>query len=117
MALKYSNEIYIINLYIGCKIRYERLIKNLSQHELSIKCGLDSVAIGRIERAEHMSSWPAIYIICNFLEIELCTLFSLKSKNELLDLINKCFSLESKLTKEKEKYYKNLKIKVYELLD
>lgn len=116
MATRYQKiEITIINIYIGCKLRLERLKRNLSQHEVGIENGFDGITIGRIERAEHISSWSVIYLVSGYLGIEFASLFKLKSKAELLEIVNQCHALENKLTKEKEKYYSTLLDKIEEL--
>lgn len=116
MALKFSNhEIQLINIYIGLVLRHTRLSAKISQHDISISCGIDSTAIGRIERAEHMSNWSSIYLLSKFLNIEFSKLFILKEKDEFLDIINRSYKLETKLSNEKKRYYKNLVNKVNEL--
>jgi len=116
MALKFSNhEIQLINIYIGLVLRHTRLSAKISQHDISISCGIDSTAIGRIERAEHMSNWSSIYLLSKFLNIEFSKLFILKEKDEFLDIINSSYKLETKLSNEKKRYYKNLVNKVNEL--
>lgn len=107
-----GTEIQIINLYIGCKLRLERLKRGLSQHDVGIESGTDSTAVGRVERAEHISSWSNIYLLSQYLGVEFASLFKLKSKKELLKIVDDCYSLETKLTKDKEKYYSNLISKI-----
>jgi len=109
MAKNYSEtEIELINIYIGCKLRLERLKRNLSQYEVGIKSGTDNTAVGRIERAEHISAWSKIFLVCQYLEIDFKKLFILKSKEDLLSTVKDCYSLENKLNKEKDKYYNGL---------
>lgn len=110
-----ETEIQIINVYIGCKLRLERLKKNLSQHQVGIGSGTDNTAIGRIERAEHVSSWSNIFLVCQCLNIDFAPLFILKSKKELLLIVNDCRSREKKLTSDKNKYYNNLVDKIENL--
>ena len=110
-----KTEVELINIFIGCKIRLERLEKNLSQHDVGIASGTDNTAVGRVERAEHLSSWSNIFLICQYLEIEFCSLFVLKSQKELLLIVEECYLLEKKLTKEKEKYYTKLKERIKKL--
>lgn len=105
-------EIQKINIYIGCRLRLERLKRSLSQHEVGVKSGTDSTAVGRIERAEHVSTWVNIMQVSRCLGINFVKLFELKTKEELINIVNECYSYESKLTKEKEKYYSNLLTKI-----
>ncbi len=53
-------------------------------------------------------------LICDVLGVEFEKLFVLKSKEELLCIVDECYSLETKLTQEKKKYYSNLKDKIEE---
>lgn len=109
MATGYSEkDIKIINIYLGCRLRFERLKRNLSQHDLGVLSGTDSTAVGRIERAEHISAWSKIFLVSHYLGVDFKKLFVLKSKDELLSIVKECYSLEVKLNKEKEKYYNNL---------
>jgi len=116
MGATYSKvELQIIDIYIGCKIRLERLRKNLSQYDVGINSGTDNTAVGRIERAEHSSSWSKIYLVCQSLNIDFTELFVLKQKEELMALVDKIHSMERKLTNEKEKYYEDLKKRIENL--
>lgn len=110
-----KTEIQLINIFIGCKIRLERLRKNLSQHDVGVASGTDNTAVGRVERAEHISNWSSIFLICQYLEIEFCSLFLLKPQKELLLIVEECYLLEKKLTKDKEKYYTKLKERIKKL--
>jgi len=107
--------IKIISVHVGCMLRLERLKRKLSQHQVGLKSGIDSISVGRIERVEYNTAWFKIMLICNVLGLEFKELFVLKSKEELLSIVDECFSLETKLTQEKKKYYTNLRNKIEEL--
>ncbi|WP_159634740.1 helix-turn-helix domain-containing protein [Sphingobacterium composti Ten et al. 2007 non Yoo et al. 2007] len=116
MAKKFLDpEIQLINIYIGIVLRHARLTENLSRHDISLKCDIDSMAIGRIERAEHMSNWSSIYILCRYLNVEFSKLFVLKKEYEYINIIEKSYTLEKKLNIEKKRYYKMLTEKVKDL--
>ncbi len=112
MTVFSSEELEIINIHIGLNIRIQRLKKGLSQFDLGDLIRSNNTAIGRIERAEHFSSWSNILLICQVLDIKFESIFILVTKVQLYELIDICYSLDSKLTAEKEKYYKNLKNKI-----
>lgn len=116
MALKFSDpEIQLINIYIGLVLRHARLSASISQYDIALKCGIDSTAIGRVERAEHISNWSSIYLMSKALKIDFSSLFILRRKNEFLEIIEKCYNLETKLNTERKRYYKNLSQTVNEL--
>lgn len=73
------------------------------------------MSVGRIERAEVSTAWYKIVMISDFLNLEYNSLFVLKSKEELLTLVNDCYFLDTKLTEEKKQYYINLKNKIESL--
>lgn len=103
---KYSElELNLINIQIGCILRLARLRKGVSQLELSLILGSNPTMVGRVERFEYESSWNKIYLISQQLEIDFFSLFKLKSKNELLSIVEESLSLEQKLTQAKRKYY------------
>ncbi|WP_026451469.1 helix-turn-helix domain-containing protein [Aequorivita capsosiphonis] len=107
---KYSEiELNLINIQIGCVIRLARLKRNLSQHELSLIIGTNPTMVGRVERFENESSWNKIYCISQQLEINFFDLFVLKSKEELLNIVDESLSLEEKLTTVKRDYYFTLR--------
>lgn len=68
--------------------------------------------VGRVERFENVSGWDKIYIISQQLEIDFIGLFNLKSKDELISIVNDSIKLDTKLTTEKKEYYESLKIKI-----
>ena|SRR5690606_11428947 len=106
---KYSDkEIILLSLQVGCTIRLERLRKGLSQEELGLAIGSNSTMIGRIERAETGTAWQNLLKVSQELNINYDSLFVLKSMENIILIIKECFSLESKLTTEKENYYKKL---------
>lgn len=103
---RYSEiELNLINIQIGCVIRLARLKRNLSQHELSLIIGTNPTMVGRVERFENESSWNKIYSISQQLDIDFFNLFILKSKKELLAIVEESLSLEEKLTQVKREYY------------
>jgi len=105
-------ELKKINIQIGCVLRLSRLTKGLSQHILSGLIPLDSTMIGRIERAENFSSWEKIYILSQYFYIDLNTLTKLKTKVELLEIVEQSLKLETKLTDKKRAYYAQLKTNI-----
>jgi transcriptional regulator with XRE-family HTH domain len=119
MRKYHEEEIKLLNIQIGCILRLARLKKGLSQHDLSLLLGSNPTMIGRIERFENISSWDKIYSISQQLDVNFSDLFTLRSKNELLSIVEESFKLEDKLTVEKKEYYSTLKTiitKKYNLL-
>lgn len=107
---KYNeDELKLINIQIGCLLRLARLKKGLSQHNLSLILGSNPTMVGRIERFENINSWDKLYSISQQLDIDFCDLFNLRSKDELLSIVDESFKLEDKLTVEKKEYYSILK--------
>ncbi len=112
-------ELEILNIQIGCVLRYARLFSKLSQQDLGSSLGYTSVMIGRVERFENISGWDKIYYIAEKLEVNFHELFILKTKDELLKIIEESLKLEVKLNQEKRDYYEFLKktvVKNYDLL-
>jgi transcriptional regulator with XRE-family HTH domain len=112
-------ELEILNIQIGCILRHARLLSKLSQQDLGMSLGYTSVMIGRVERFENISGWDKIFFIAEKLEVDFHELFILKTKNELLTIIEESFKLEVKLNQEKRDYYEFLKktiIRNYDLL-
>ncbi|MGQ2981861.1 XRE family transcriptional regulator [Flavobacterium sp.] len=109
MSSQGGAEIKLLNLQIGCVLRLARLKKGLSQHSLSLSLGSNSTMVGRIERAENISGWDRIFLICQHLDVDFCSLFKLKSKDDLLAIVDESYKLEDKLTIEKAAYYNTLK--------
>ena len=118
---KYNDvELHLLNIQIGCVLRLARLKKKLSQHNLGILLGYNSTLIGRVERFENVSSWDKIFSISQHLNIDFCTLFILKNKDDLISIVDESFQLEEKLTEEKTHYYNFLKktlVIKYDLLE
>lgn len=118
---KYNDvELHLLNIQIGCMLRLARLKKKLSQHNLAILLGYNSTLIGRVERFENVSSWDKIFSISQHLNIDFCSLFILKNKDDLISIVDESFQLEEKLTEEKTHYYNFLKKTIiikYDLLD
>ncbi len=101
--------IVLLNVQIGCLLRYERLKLRLSQQELGLEIGMDSTLIGRIERALNFSSWDKIYIYAQYVNITATELLSLKTRDDLREIVEKSFILESKKSPSTKLYYENLK--------
>lgn len=101
--------IVLLNVQIGCLLRYERLKLRLSQLELGLEIGMGSTLIGRIERALNFSSWDKIYIYAQYVNLTAQELLSLKTRGELLEIVEKSFILESKKSASTKLYYENLK--------
>tara|TARA_R110002033_G_scaffold129350_1_gene170142 strand:+ start:496 stop:867 length:372 start_codon:yes stop_codon:yes gene_type:complete len=107
---KYSEkELHLLNIQLGCILRLARLKKGLSQHSLSLMLNSNPTMVGRVERFENVSGWDKIYTISQILDVEFCALFVLKSKSDLLSIVDESVNLEDKLTKEKRGYYSFLK--------
>lgn len=108
--LNYSDkEIDLLGLQIGCVIKLERLKKDLSQEDIGLLISSNATMVGRIERAESSTSWQNLLKICQAVGLKYESLFQLKSLEENLKIVESCFKLEKKLTKEKQDYYKALK--------
>ncbi|WP_294311675.1 helix-turn-helix transcriptional regulator [uncultured Chryseobacterium sp.] len=104
-----DKEIDILALQIGCLIKFKRLEKNLSQEDVGLLIGSNATMIGRVERAETSPSWQNLLKIFQAVELNNESLFQLKSLEENLSIVEKCLSLEKKLTKEKQDYYEAVK--------
>ena len=108
-------EIQLLNIQIGCVLRLARLRIGKSQHDISIVLGTNSTLIGRIERAENMSSWEKIYSMSKSLNTNFCNLFELMDEEALLAVIDESLAYEVKLTNDKLRYYVSLKKQVFDL--
>ena len=102
-------EINLINLQIGCMLRFARLKQNLSQHSLGFKLDYSFTMIRRVEQSESISGWDKVYSISKYLNVNFNSLFSLKNKEALISIVEESFKLEEKLTQEKVDYYNFLK--------
>lgn len=60
---------YLIQL--GKEIKRQRLIQNLSQEELALKCGFDRTYISMLERGKRNPSFLNLKKLCVGLEINL----------------------------------------------
>ncbi|WP_303316595.1 helix-turn-helix transcriptional regulator [Flavivirga abyssicola] len=112
-------ELHLLNIQIGCVLRLARLKKGLSQHNLSLMLGSNPTMVGRVERFENISGWDKIYFISQQLDVDFSSLFILKSKDDLLSIVEESLKLESKLTQDKRDYYTFLKTTIsnkYDLL-
>ncbi|MCS4226425.1 hypothetical protein [Sphingobacterium sp. BIGb0165] len=108
-------EIEIINISLGLTIKLKRLECKLSQLDLGIISETDNTLIGRIERAEHIIGWNIIMLVSQKLNINFPSLFVLKTKDEVLELIDDCLALETKLTQQKKAFYDKLRVRVKDL--
>jgi transcriptional regulator with XRE-family HTH domain len=107
---KYNEvEVELLNIQIGCVLRLARLKRGISQYDLSLLLGSNPTMVGRVERSENVSGWDKIFSISQELNIDFCTLFVLKTKDELLSIVDESFKLEDKLTQKKREYYSYLK--------
>jgi len=104
-----DNEIDILALQIGCLIKFKRLEKNLSQEDIGLFIDSNATMIGRVERAETSPSWQNLLKIFQAVGLDDESMFQLKSLEENLLIVEKCLSLEKKLTKEKQDYYEAVK--------
>lgn len=110
-------EIEIINISLGLTVKLRRLEYKYSQLDLGIISETDNTLIGRIERAEHIVGWNVIMLVSQKLNINFSSLFVLKTKEEVLELIEDCLALETKLTQQKRAFYDKLKGRVNDLYD
>lgn len=108
-------EIQLLNIQIGCMLRLARLKNGESQLSLSASVDSSSTMVGRIERAEHSSSWQKIFSLSKRLEVNFFQLFELKSEKELISIVEESLKYEVKLTTEKAEYYVSLKKRIPEL--
>lgn len=116
MTTEHTNiELEIINISLGLTIKLSRLKSKISQLDLGNICDTDNTAVGRIERAEHISSWENIYKISQKLQLDFCSLFLLPSEATLLQTLNNCLQLETKLTDKKRIYYTNMESRIHDL--
>jgi len=72
-----------INIQIGNIFQLNRLKKRLSQLQLGNELNLSSNHIGRIERAETNPTIENIIKLCNFLEIDILSLFTKLTQKDL----------------------------------
>ncbi|GAA6765736.1 hypothetical protein AAFH68_16740 [Flavobacterium sp. CGRL1] len=113
-----AEELKLLNIQIGCVLKLARLKKGISQEFLGLSIDSDKTKIARLEKNAHASNWDTIYSVSQELEIDFCTLFILKSNNEILTIVDECIELDKKLSKMKIAYYEKLKntisnIKIY----
>lgn len=108
--LEYNKlELQMINIQIGCVFRFARLKKGISQQDLGTNIGYTSTMIGRVERFENFSGWDKIFTIAIELNENFEGLFILKTKNEILEIVEKSFKLEDRLNQDKIDYYEFLR--------
>ncbi len=108
---EYSNEqLDALALQIGCMVRLERLNKKLSQEDLGLLIGSNKTTIGRLERYESSTSWKILFKVCQSLKIDFNSMFVLKPLDFILSIIQQAYSLEEKLTAEKEQFYAKLEM-------
>ncbi len=109
MSDAHEDLVELLNIQIGCILRYERLKLHLSQLQLGLEIGMSDILIGRIERALNFSSWDKIYIYWKYVNITADELFSIKNRDQLLDIVEKSYELEPKKSPNTKLYYENLK--------
>jgi len=102
-------ELELLNIQIGCVIKLTRLRKKMSQENLGLLIDADKTKIARLERNAHATNWATIYLVSQELGIDFKSLFILKSKKEILSIVEECINLDSKLTRMKLNYYDDLK--------
>jgi DNA-binding XRE family transcriptional regulator len=120
MDLYGKKYIEVLNIQIGCVLKVHRLRQDLSQQQIAVAVDSNSTTVGRIERAEVVGGWDKIYMICHTLKIDYNQLFILLPLKKLLSLVDEIYSLDKKLSSEKEEYYlklkENIKLKFEALL-
>jgi transcriptional regulator with XRE-family HTH domain len=104
-----TEELKLLNIQIGCVLRLTRLEKGISQESLGSSIFSDKTKIARLEKFAHATSWDTIYLVSQELGIDFCSLFVLKSKKEILSIVDECVKLDTKLSKMKLKYYDKLR--------
>lgn len=104
-----TKELELLNIQIGCVLKLERLKKGISQEDLGLLIEADKTKIARLERYAHATNWSTIYLVSQELNCNFCSLFVLKGKKEILQIVEECIKLENKLSAMKIKYYENLK--------
>lgn len=102
-----TKELNLLNIQIGCELKLARLKKKISQEDLGLSIDADKTKIARLER--NASNWNTIYLVSQELNVDFRSLFTLKSKKEIISLIDECKKEDSKLTATKVKYYEDLK--------
>jgi len=108
--IKYgSKELALLNIQVGCVLKLARLEKGISQETLGISLFSDKTKIARLERYEHSTSWDTIYSVCQELDFDFYSLFILKSKKDILAIVERCIELDKKTNKIKQAYYERLK--------
>ncbi|BDU25163.1 XRE family transcriptional regulator [Flavobacterium sp. GSB-24] len=108
--IKYrAEELKLLNIQIGCVLKLARLKKEISQESLGLSIDSDKTKIARLERYAHATNWDTIYSVSQELGVDFCSLFILKSKSEILAIVDECIKLDKKLSKMKITYYENLK--------
>jgi transcriptional regulator with XRE-family HTH domain len=112
MKMLGKEELQLVNIHIGLSIRLGRLKQNLSQLEFANSIDTNNTTIGRVERAEHYSAWDKVFLMSQYLQLDFNSLFVLKTKSELLKLVEDCLGLDNKLTKEKSDYYVQLRKRI-----
>ncbi|MGF7231367.1 helix-turn-helix domain-containing protein [Arachidicoccus sp.] len=108
MKVYSEEELQLVNIYIGLSIKLGRLKQGLSQLQFAILVETNNTNIGRIERAEHYTGWDKILLLTQYLNLDFCSLLTVKTKKDLLGIVEECYKLEGRLTKEKNKYYIDL---------
>jgi len=104
-----TKELELLNIQIGCVLKLARLKKGISQEDLGLLIEADKTKIARLEKYAHATNWNTIYLVSQELNINFCSLFTLKSKKEIISIVEECIKLDTKLSAMKIKYYESLK--------
>ncbi|MFP5436791.1 MAG: XRE family transcriptional regulator [Bacteroidia bacterium] len=104
-----TKELELLNIQIGFVLKLARLQKKISQENLGLAIDGDKTKIARLEKNAHATNWTTIYLVSQKLDIDFGSLFILKSKRDLLLIVDECIKLDNKLTTMKIRYYENLK--------
>ena len=104
-----AKQLELLNIQIGCVFKLARLKEKISQENLGLAIGADKTKISRLEKNAHATNWNTIYLVSHELGINFSSLFILKSKEDILLIIDECIKLDTKLTLVKNRYYDNLK--------
>lgn len=90
----YKWKIEELKLQIGKLFLLYRLRSMLSQLQLANELNLSSNHIGRIERAETNPTLEIIVDYCNFFEVDILTLFTRLSADEMDAILNEINDLK-----------------------
>ncbi|AQX51319.1 helix-turn-helix domain-containing protein [Elizabethkingia anophelis] len=92
-----------VNIQIGNIFQLNRLKKRLSQLQLGNELNLSSNHIGRIERAETNPTIENIIKLCNFLEIDILSLFTKLTQKDLENIQHEIEILQKEFKNKNKK--------------